>query len=99
MDEKKEIDWNERWLSIEERLDFMAGRIHALRSFAFAVITVAPQIDTLGKALDKSLESALARATPEPVGEDYLNGLHEEMQALRACVDISREHPAKPPAP
>lgn len=90
--------WTKRWLSIEKRLDFAQGQIHALRSFAYAVIIAHPAGGTLGAALEIAIETAIATATP--VGgilDDYLHGLNDEAANLRQVMAKTSER-CTPPA-
>jgi hypothetical protein len=87
-----EVDWSERWLKIEERLDFLAGQVHALRSFAHATISAHESPERLGKLIDEVIETAIAQATPESVMDEYLHGLQEEGTNLRRCVEIAKQH-------
>lgn len=96
MDEKDEIDWNSRWLRVEDKLDFLGGQLHALRSFAYAVIRATPTPHELQKELDQCIEAAVALSTPVPVEDSYLNGLHEESANLRRCVAAALERRSAP---
>lgn len=78
----------------EMNTKFMAGQIHALVSFALACIHTHPAPGALRVMLEKTLDAANARALPEPVEDDYLEGLADtggRLLSYAATVAAHRE--------
>ncbi len=70
-----------------EKIEFLAGRVHALLGFAMAVITSHPNPSLLAQHLEKIGEVNLARAEAEPVSDDYVDGVLDIKDRLKRAVE------------
>jgi hypothetical protein len=72
-----------------EKLEFLAGRVHALVGFATAVITSHPNPQMLAYQLEKIGEVNLATAESQPVSDEYVDGVLDMKDRLKAAVAIA----------
>jgi hypothetical protein len=72
-----------------EKIEFLAGRVHALLGFATAVITSHPNPTVLAQHLEKIGEINLARAETEPVAEEYVDGVLDIKNRLKNAVEMT----------
>ena len=70
-----------------EKIEFLAGRVHALLGFATAVITSHPNPSILAQHLEKIGEINLARAKSETVSDDYVEGVLDIKNRLKRAVE------------
>jgi hypothetical protein len=70
-----------------EKIEFLAGRVHALLGFATAVITSHPNPSILAQHLEKIGEINLARAESETVSDDYVEGVLDIKNRLKRAVE------------
>jgi len=72
-----------------ERLDFLAGQVHALMGFAQAVISTHHAPERLARHLDSIGQMALARAEGTLVSDDYVDGVQDVQNRLKRGVEIA----------
>jgi hypothetical protein len=76
-----------RRMTDSEKIEFLAGRVHALLGFATAVITSHPNPSILAQHLEKIGEINLARAESETVSDDYVEGVLDIKNQLKRAVE------------
>jgi hypothetical protein len=70
-----------------ERSDFVAGQVHALKAIIFALIKSHPNVTAVRTELAKARAAAEARTVPEPVSDDFLEGMNEVFDHAQAFAD------------
>jgi hypothetical protein len=80
-----------------EKLEFLAGQVHALMGFAMAVITSHPNRSLLAEHFEKIAEINLARAEGELVSDDYVDGVLDVKERLKRTLEtvLVQQKPAK----
>jgi hypothetical protein len=78
-----------------EKIEFLAGQIHALMGFALAVINTHPSPAQLSRHLDFAGEITLARAEGTLVSDHYVEGLQNVQDRLRRGVETALQHQAE----
>ena len=79
-----------------EKLETLAGRVHALVGFATAVITSHPNPAILALHLERVSEMNLARAETSAVSENYVEGVQDMRDRLFEVVRIALGRPRVP---
>lgn len=69
-----------------EKIEFLAGRVHALIGFATAVITSHPDPTLLAHHIERIGDLNLAKAEASAVHEEYILGVVDMRDRLRAAV-------------
>jgi hypothetical protein len=72
-----------------EKLEFLAGRVHALVGFATAVIPSHPNPALLAEHLEKVGAVNLAQAETAVVHEEYVLGVEDMRDRLKDAVAIA----------
>jgi hypothetical protein len=65
-----------------DRLDYLAGQVHALLTFACAAIEAHPDPLLLRRKFERLQEIALSKTEPARVKEVYLDGQRETHESL-----------------
>lgn len=68
----------------DEKLEFLAGQVHALVSFAGAAIITHPNPTALRSEIDRLHQVALAMSESRLVSEAYIDGLKQTRDSLGA---------------
>jgi len=77
-----------------ENLHFLAGQMQALMGFCIALINAHPSAAYLSRHIDAAEQATLARAESTLVTEDFLDGLRDAFDRLKAAVAIARARQA-----
>jgi hypothetical protein len=70
----------------DEKIEFIAGQVHALMAFAQAVISTHPNLALLARHLDHIGTINLAHAETSPVHEEYVLGVEDIRGRLKEAV-------------
>jgi hypothetical protein len=79
-----------------EKIEFLGGQMHALVGFAHAVITSHPNLAVLAQHLDEIGKVNLATAETSAVPEEYVLGVEDIRDRLRAAVTSTLAHRTNP---
>ena len=74
---------NEDMAELTARADALTGGFAALQSLLYAVVRTHPNPQLLSAEFEKFAQSALARHTPTPYGDELLDGFHTVADQLR----------------
>lgn len=80
----------------EEKIEFLAGQVHALIGFATAIITASPDPGHLARHLDFVGQINLAQAEGELVPNVYIEGVQDIQDRLREAVETALKHRVDP---
>ena len=67
-----------------QRINFLAGQVHALVTFAGAVIKTHPNAQALRVEIDRLHQVALALTESRLVSDEYIDGMRETRDSLGA---------------
>ena len=73
-----------------EKLEFLAGQVHALVGFSLAAINTHPGLASLARHLELVEKSSLARVEASAVTEDYVDGLRDVFDRLKTGLESAR---------
>ena len=79
-----------------EKIEFLAGRVHALLGFATAVITSHPNVALLAQQLEKIGELNLATAESQLVSDEYVEGVLDVKNRLKNTVETVLAQKTRP---
>lgn len=75
----------------DDKLEFMAGRVHALVGFATAMITSHPEPDVLARHVENILPINEAAAEISAVPDAYVEGVYDVLDRLLRAVKMAQE--------
>ena len=78
-------------MSDEKRLEFVAGQLHELLSFALAVINTHHDPANLEAHLKSADFAASARAGAQQVSDSFLEGMDDVAVRLRVAAETARQ--------
>ncbi len=70
----------------DEKIEFLGGQVHALMGFAHAVIASHSHLDVLARRLEQIGTVNLATAETAAVREEYVLGVEDIRNRLKAAV-------------
>jgi hypothetical protein len=79
-----------------EKIEFLAGQVHALVGFAHAVISSHPNPAVLARHLERIGTVNLARAETAAVHEEYVLGVEDIQGRLKLAVTSARAQRTNP---
>jgi hypothetical protein len=79
-----------------EKIEFLGGQVHALVGFALAVITSHPNLAVLAQHLEQIGTTNLAVAETAAVREEYVLGVEDIRDRLKAAVTSALAHRKSP---
>ena len=79
-----------------EKIEFLAGQVHALMGFAIAIITTSADPTRLARHLDFVGEITLARTEGASVPDSYVEGVQDIQDRLTRAVETARTPRANP---
>lgn len=80
----------ENTVTESEKIEFLAGQLHALMGFATANICSDPRLEELAEGIEKVGEVNLARVEGDLVSDEYVEGVLHVRKHLRQSVEIAR---------
>lgn len=78
-----------------EKIEFTAGRVHALVGFVTAVAYSHPDPVKLAAAWEQVGLANLAMAESQPVDEAYIEGVQDMQQRIQALVALALKEPMR----
>jgi hypothetical protein len=86
-------------MDCEEKVDFAGGQVHALIGVCVAVIISQSETGLMRtqSMLEAAEQASLARAEGDPVSDDYIAGIRDVMDRLKASVENALERRRRPP--
>jgi hypothetical protein len=73
-----------------EKLEFLAGQVHALVGFGLAAINTHPSLASLARHLDLAEKATLARVEASAATHDYVDGLRDVFDRLKTGLESAR---------
>jgi hypothetical protein len=73
----------------DEKLEFLAGQVHALVGFAPAVITSHPNLGVLARHLEKVGQINSVSAETSLASDAYVEGVRNMQDRLKAIVEMA----------
>jgi hypothetical protein len=77
-----------------EKIEFLAGQVHALMGFTTAVVLSHPNVPLLAKGIETVAQANLALAEGIAVTDRYIDGIQDIWGAVRKAIAIASEPPA-----
>jgi hypothetical protein len=82
-----------------EKIEFLAGEVHALMGFATAVVLSHSDLSLLASKIEEVSQANLARAEGESVTDSYVDGVLEIWDRLRGALQIAEAARSRPKSP
>jgi hypothetical protein len=79
-----------------EKIEFLGGQVHALVGFAHATITSHPNLPVLARHIEEIAKVNLATAETAAVREEYVLGVEDIRDRLKAAVTSTLAHRTNP---
>jgi hypothetical protein len=80
----------------DEKIEFLGGQVHALVGFAHAIITSHPNLPVLARHIEEIGRVNLATAETAAVREEYVLGVEDIRDRLKAAVTSTLEYRTPP---
>ena len=73
-----------------EKLEFLAGQVHALVGFSLAAINTHPALATLARHLELVEQANLKRVEATKATDEYVDGLRDVFDRLKTGLESAR---------
>jgi hypothetical protein len=74
-------------MTADERFDWLAGQVDAIKAFMLASIESHPNIEAFSKEFEKASEVQLGQVLPQKISDHYLQGLQTMVEDIRRFLE------------
>jgi hypothetical protein len=73
-----------------EKIEFLAGEVHALMGFATAIVMTHPDISELAEQIEQTAQANLALAEGSVVPDEFVEGVQHIWDRIRKAIKTSQ---------